>query len=236
MDRGVLGSESFAGLPSLSVAAHELKSPIALMRQLSLAVLEEDLSDEQRSRLKQMVVTADRSLRLVNDLSHISSLQSALFPLEPVNPLAICQVIASDMRPMARLYGHGISWTPPRSKALVVANRHLLSRVISNFLDNALKYTERGMPIRLSVSRNNEMMRVNVRDYGPRMSADDYRRLLDELETKKTVKSRPDSSGLGIFLASEFAKTMHGRIGLIRHRDGVTFYVELPVSRQMSWL
>jgi len=68
------------------------------------------------------------------------------------------------------------------------------------------------------------------------MSNIEYRRLLGELETKKTVKSRPNSSGLGIFLASEFARTMHGQIGLTRHRDGVTFYVELPVSRQMSWL
>lgn len=236
MDRGVLGSESFAGLPSLSVAAHELKSPIALMRQLSLAILEEDLSDEQRSRLKQMVVTADRSLRLVTDLSHVSSLQSALFPLEPVNPLAVCQTIVSEMRPMARLYGHGITWVPSRSNSLVVANRHLLGRVVSNFLDNAMKYTEQGMPISLSVSRSRESLRVNVRDYGPRMGSEEYRRMLDELETKKTLKTRPDSSGLGIFLASEFAKTMHGRIGLIRHRDGVTFYVELPVSRQMSWL
>ena len=236
MDRGVLGSESFAGLPSLSVAAHELKSPIALMRQLSLAVLEEDLSDEQRSRLKQMVATADRSLRLVTDLSHVSNLQSALFPLEPVNPLAVCQTIVSEMRPMAILYGHGITWAPSRSNVLVVANRHLLGRVVSNFLDNAMKYTEQGMPIRLSVSRSRESLRVNVRDYGPRMGSVDYRRMLDELETKKTIKSRPDSSGLGVFLASEFAKTMHGRIGLTRHRDGVTFYVELPVSRQMSWL
>lgn len=236
MSRSVYGLESFAGLPSLTVAAHELKSPIALMRQLSLAALEDDLSEGQRSRLKQMVITADRSLGLVNDLSHASNLQPSLFPLEPVNPSAVCRVVVGEMWPMAKLYNHQIAWSPSRSKSLVVANRHLLSRVVSNFLDNALKYTEKGMPVRLSVSQSRGLVRVKVRDYGPRMANSEYRRLMDELETKKTVKTRPESSGLGIFLASEFAKTMHGKIGLTRHRDGVTFFIELPLSRQMSLL
>jgi integral membrane sensor signal transduction histidine kinase len=48
------------------------------------------------------------------------------------------------------------------------------------------------------------------------------------------VRTRPESSGLGIYVANQFARAMNGRIGLIRHRDGLTFYVEMPISRQLS--
>lgn len=68
------------------------------------------------------------------------------------------------------------------------------------------------------------------------MSLREYRRLTDEMEKRKSIRTRPESSGLGIYVASQFAQAMDGEIGLIRHRDGLTFYVELPLSRQLSWL
>lgn len=229
--------EHLAVLPSLSVAAHELKAPLALIRQLSLMANDHDFSEEnRRSSLEQLTLVAERSLRIVTDLTQVSHSQALLFPLEPINPAATCREVAGGLTPIARLYGHRVSWPSSRTKVLVVANQRLLERIISNFLDNALKYTEPQTPIRVAISRVGQKARVSVRDYGPRLGLREYRQLLDELETMKTVHTRPDSSGLGIFIASEFAKMMHGDIGLIRHRDGVTFFVELPLSGQMSLL
>ena len=229
--------ERFAALPSFAVAAHELKSPLALIRQLSLVANSDTYSDdERRDSLEQLTLVATRSLGLVDDLTQAISMQPTLFPLEPVNPSAICREIASDLIPMARLYGQRISWPPARSRVLVVANRRLLVRILTNFLDNAFKYTELHIPIRVRISRHGDTVRVGVRDYGPRMTTTEYRKMLDELGVVKTARTRPDSSGLGIFLASEFAKMMSGQIGVTRHRDGVTFFVELPLSGQMSLL
>ena len=42
--------------------------------------------------------------------------------------------------------------------------------------------------------------------------------------------------GLGLYIASQFAEAMHGKIGAIRHKDGATFYVELQASSQMTLL
>ena len=81
-----------------------------------------------------------------------------------------------------------------------------------------------------------DKVRISVRDFGPMMSLREYRQLLNEMEMRKTVRTRPESSGLGIYVASQFAHAMCGQIGLIRHRDGLTFYVDLPISHQMSLL
>ena len=235
MTRGVSNFDQFASLPSLSVAAHELKTPLALMRQLSLMALDDSFSEEQKkSSLNQLELVSRRSIRLVDDLTQAANLQASLFPLEPINPLAICRLLALEVAPMAKLYGHKVDWPNTKSKSLVVANRKLLERVLANFVDNAFKYSELGSPIKVQVSKVGDCARIGVRDHGPRLTGKDYKRLVDELETIKTLRTRPESSGLGVFLASEFAKAMFGKIGIIRHRDGVTFYVDLPLSNQMS--
>lgn len=235
MSRGLARSEDLAALPSLSVAAHELKSPLTLMRQLSLLVGDSSLTDLERTRYQaQLVALSERSLALVNDLAQAANLQPSLFPLEPVNPFAVCREIARDARVMAELYNRQISWPKSRSGLLMLANRQLTERIMANFLNNAVKYTEPEVPINVSVKRLAETVRLSVRDFGPQLSRQEYRQLTSEMTKRKTVKTRPDSSGLGIFVASQFAEAMQGQIGLIRHRDGVTFYVELPISRQMS--
>ena len=237
MSRGIWNEQDFAKLPSLSVAAHELKSPITLMRQLALAIQSGELSpDEERKFSERLVMMSDRSLQLVNDLSHVGNLQPALFPLEPTNPLAVCRRLHVGISPMAEMYGRDIIWPKNRRVDLVSANSRLLGSVLGNFIDNALKYSQENMPIRVKIIQKDGSTRMVVRDHGPQISLKEYRRLVDEMEQLKSIKTRPDSSGLGVYIASQFARAMGAEIGLIRHRDGVSFYIDLVKSGQLSWL
>lgn len=224
-------------LSSVSVLSHELKSPLSVIRQLALMLTDVEISGKDRQAyLQHLVLTTDRALDLANDLSHASNLQPTLFPLEPVNPFAVCRSIAGDMSATEMLYGHQIKWPKPRQKVLVVANKYLLQRIISNFVNNAIKYTEPKTPIAVVLNQNSEFVRLGVRDYGPRISNREYKKILDDVDKKKSIRTRPESSGLGIYLAHQFALSMHSKIGLIRHRDGMTFFVDMPVSKQMSFV
>ena len=228
----------FGGLPSVLVAAHELKTPLSLIRQLTLMLGDDLTSEVDKKQIKQRIVqTSEQALQLTVDLANSANLTPSLFPLEPVNPLAICQQMAVETRFNAVLYGRKISWPRSgRNSRLILANRTLLGRILANFLNNALKYTEDDSEIKVSVKAVGGTVRLSVRDFGPMMSLKEYRRLLDEVESRKTVRTRPESSGLGIYVASQFARAMNGQIGLIRHRDGLTFYVDMPISRQLSLL
>lgn len=227
----------FGGLPSVLVAAHELKTPLALIRQMAL-LLDDDLTSlADKKQIQRIIQTSEQALQLTADLANSANLTPSLFPLEPVNPLALCQQIAAETRLNAALYGRKISWPRGgRNSRLILANRTLLGRILANFLNNALKYTEDDSEIKVSVKAVGGAVRLSVRDFGPMMGLKEYRRLLDEMDARKTVRTRPESSGLGIYVASQFARAMNGQIGLIRHRDGLTFYVEMPISRQLSLL
>jgi K+-sensing histidine kinase KdpD len=73
-----------------------------------------------------------------------------------------------------------------------------------------------------------------VRDYGPALPANVWKTLESSLGTSaQPMHSRPESSGLGIYIANQFAEAMHAEVGATRHRDGATFYVDLSASTQL---
>ena len=126
-----------------------------------------------------------------------------------------------------------------RHPLLLVANRDLLRRIVLGFTDNALRYSEgsKAVELQMSAFKSSGVVRLGVRDYGPALSSDMWRTLQKKLRVSpQSVHARPESSGLGLYIASQFAEAMGGRIGAVRHKDGATFYVELQASTQMSLL
>jgi signal transduction histidine kinase len=228
------------GIPSLVAAAHELKSPLVLIRQLSLALENTDLSiTDQKRMLRQISLTSERALRLTSDLTHSIRLSDALFELEPINPRQLCDDVIRDLKPLFMAHNRDIKIFSRKNPLLLVANRDLLRRIIMNFSDNALHYAQSKTAVEINIGLINDgqTVRLGVRDYGPSLSSDVLAELNTRLSnTSNTIYARPQSSGLGLYIASQFANYMNGKIGVTRHRDGSTFYVDLQASRQLSLL
>ena len=227
---------------SLTAAARELKSPLALIRQLALRLDAGDISDEQRRLIQQMTLTSERALRLTSDLTRsarLGDVSETLFELEPINPEQICQDIATELAPLFEAHGRSLAVSHRTHPLLLVANRDLLRRIIMNFSDNALHYSQPGTAVHMQIQAFTKTgtVRVGIRDFGPALSNDMWRVLQKKLKhSPQTIHARPQSSGLGLYIASQFAEVMQGTIGATRHRDGATFYVELQASRQLSLL
>jgi K+-sensing histidine kinase KdpD len=231
----------FSGDLSFAVtAAHELKAPLALVRQLSLTLETGSIDTaEQERMLRQITLTSERALRLTTDLSRSSRLEDSLFELEPLNPQQICDEVAHELTPLYKARGREIRVASHRRSMLVVANRDLLRRIVLNFGDNALHYAESDSPVELRAGSydSGSKIRIGVRDYGPAVPSDMWQRLQVHLgSATQALHARPQSSGLGLYVAGQFADAMKGKIGATRHRDGATFYVDLTASTQLSLL
>jgi signal transduction histidine kinase len=247
MNRGQAGLEQGGLLPQVSdlsflvTASHELKAPLALIRQLALALeMTESLPLAERERMiRQITLTSERALRLTTDLARSSRLEDSLFELEPLNPRQICEDVAHELFPLYKAKNRELRIAARYRPLLVVANRDLLRRIILNFGDNALHYTDDKAPVELRVQTLEaaSKIRIGVRDYGPAVPADVWERLQSHLGTgAQPLHARPQSSGLGLYVAGQFAAAMQGKIGATRHRDGATFYVDLSASTQMRLL
>src|SRR5690606_37316080 len=120
-------------------ATHELKAPLSLIRQLSIALTEDDslaAADYERM-LQQITLTSERALRLTSDLTRASR-QAELFPLEPINPQQLCEEVAHELTPLFKAHNKSIHVIQRARPPLLVGNRDLLRRVLLNFSDNAL--------------------------------------------------------------------------------------------------
>ncbi len=230
-------SRLLGGLPSVVAAAHEMKSPLALIRQLSMTLESEEISNYDRARiLQQISLTSEKALRLTSDLTRSANLAGAMFKLEPINPYQVCEDIVKEMQPLYQAYGRKLYLLNRKSPLLMVANRDLLRRILTNFSDNALHYTDSDLPIEIKIHARGNMIRLGVRDYGPSLTKGLTHEVRSGLNGANQLNARPQSSGLGLFIVSQFAEFMNGKIGCVRHRNGTTFYVDLHASRQLNLL
>lgn len=218
------------------VAAHDLKAPLALMRQLALSL---DLADDQavRSRIQsQLVSVSERAMRQVNDLAKIARLEDGLFELEPLSVRSVCDEVARELRPLFRYENRQLNLSYSSNHArLAIANRDLLHSIIYNFCSNAVRYSECGTVSCLKISDFRGKVRIGVRDFGPALPAKIWHELRrGTLNAPVSIAMRPGSSGLGLYIASEFAHHMNANLGAIRHRDGTSFFIDLPISKQAS--
>lgn len=119
-----------------------------------------------------------------------------------------------------------------------MAHPGLLESIIYHFSDNALYYGDDGgssdVVVSLQHRRRTNRLRIGVRDKGPAMSLSEWRTA--KAGARGGLSSRPLASGIGLYIAERFSEAMSGTIGLIRHRDGATFYVDIPISEQMTLL
>ena len=147
----------------------------------------------------------------------------------------MCDAVTQELKYLFREQNRGLKVRYRNRAKLVTANRELLYSVIYNFLVNALHYAKRGTQAELAIREVSGWLRVTVRDFGPSLPTEIWHVMREGgAERPQSIAMRPGSSGLGLYIASRFSRYMHANVGAVRHRDGSSFYVELPISKQAS--
>ena len=215
-----------------AVVAQELKRPLLELRQLALG-FDGNGVDDEKIRLE-MVKVADQAMRQVDDLTKIRRLNDGGFEMGPVAVRALCDDV---MKEIAKLYtGQRCEVVVKYSNRsrLVNANPELLKSVVFNLVLDATKYIDVDARAELKVRESKGKVEINVRDFGPALPMDVWREVQGNLRAPREIAMRPGSSALGLYIASKFSKYMNAEVGAVRHNDGVSFFVKLPVTRQMS--
>lgn len=228
----------------LIVAARELKSPLILMRQLSLEFTDslenskKSVREDSAEIAKKIRLTSERSLRLADSLLRAARLEDALFELEPMRIDGVIREAADGMEPLALALGSRISRKTPRKMPPVIANRDLLCALIANLLDNSLSQNNGGKKVEISAKIESGFAKIFVRDHGSVISLGEFRRIRENLDQEQPISSRPNSSALCLAVSGMFAKKMNGRLDAIRPRrgDGIAFQISLPITQQASLL
>jgi signal transduction histidine kinase len=232
-------------MAALVAAAHELKSPLALVQHLAKTLSDSDMSltDSQRADyLERLQFTSERMLRLVQQLATSYRLEDDRqlvfqFQLEPLSVGEVCDSVANEMLPYARQYDQKLEVKSRSCPHLVVANREILHDIVVNLVDNAIRHNPPGGTVSLFAHCRVSQVRLTVQDQGAGISGSEFAHLRRTLGAQaQPFSGRSASSGLGLYIVGRFAEALGGSLGLGRTAHGASFFVDLIRSRQMNML
>lgn len=204
----------------ISMASHELKSPITILRGYAdligdgMRTKDSDgsLSDE-KGYLEHMESTLARLGTLVDDLLEVSRLEQNRIPFE-MSSFDIADVIrplAEDYAMQAKEKGLEFVWNET-AVSKVEADPERAKQIIANLLSNAVKYTPKGK-VEILLEETGQEVVVTVTDTGLGISAEDMDRLFAKFSRVRTTETEKISgTGLGLWIAREMARKMGGDI------------------------
>jgi len=210
--------------------SHELRSPLAVLRTTV-----ESLEDEVAPKVAQILVRQiERITRLAEELYQLSTIETGQLELKPeeVQLAAILSEVERDLRAVAQEQEVEIRQKVAVTLKLVVDPRALY-RVISNLVDNAIKYNHKGGWVSIVGSMEEETISVVVTDSGRGIPASELQAVTQRFYRVDDART-PGESGLGLGLAivKHMVQQMGGKLQLDSQRElGTTVTVTLPRSQ-----
>lgn len=220
----------------LADASHELRTPLAIMRnEIDVALLVDEMSPAAREVLRSSREEVDRMTRTIDNLITSAQVDEGRLELltTPVDMRQLLDDAVRALRPLAdaknvRLVVHGDRWEvqvdPPR-----------LQLVLTNLIDNAVKYSPHGTTVRIETWSHDEEICVSVTDEGPGIFAADAQHLFDRFYRAGSLTADPGGSGLGLAICREVVVAHGGRIWVdSTPGQGSTFSLALPSWRSLQ--
>jgi len=223
----------------INIASHEIKTPTQALLGYS-EILQRH--PEKREQISEAIYrNANRLQRLTNDILDVTRIESQTLKLkkEQFNLRDLIFTIVEDLKNDIQKKGSNIRLLyEPYNNLLVEADKGRITQVISNLLNNAIKFTnEDSRTIFIDVStkqqiHNNSIDKkviVSIRDNGAGIDRD----ILPRLFTKFASKSEIGGTGLGLFISKSIVEAHGGEIWAENNLDGkgATFYFSIPVIR-----
>ncbi len=230
-----------------SMIVHDLRSPLTTVL-VSLGMIRSHLPPAAQSPvIDQALEVSSRSLNkvlgLVNTILDISRMESGELTLNrsPVNLDQLVEEVVADLTPLANEYGVFLIHETPASLPTAWADREKISRILTNLIDNALKFTpaggqvwvRSGMAAPDAWADGSAGLQCAVLDAGPGIP-DDYRdKIFDRFAQIRGRQGRRAGSGLGLAFCKMAVEAHGGKIWVEnRPEGGSKFSFTLPVGRE----
>jgi PAS domain S-box-containing protein len=220
----------------VSTVSHELRTPLAAIYGAAMTLRRHDVAVEesQRDRLLEVVSSeADRLARIVNDILWASRLESGRMSIaiERCDAAAITTEVVDVLRSRAP---EGIEVAVKKARGLpqVAADPDKLRQILTNLIDNAIKYSPDGGCVDIEIGRSGGRVRFRVTDCGLGIPPAEQDRIFEKFfRLDPNLTRGVGGTGLGLYISRELVTRMNGRIWVDSDgRTGSSFFLELPIA------
>lgn len=202
----------------ISMASHQLRTPLTSMKGYVSMVLDGDVGDineQQRTMLQQAFDSSQRMVYVISDLLNVSRLRSGKFTIT-TSPINLADIMEGELRQLsASANARNISfvYTKPESFPIIDLDEMKIRQVIMNFLDNALYYTQSGGHVTIDLRHTANEITCAITDTGLGVPKKEQPYLFTKFyRAQNARKMRPDGTGLGLYMAKKVIVAQGGSV------------------------
>jgi two-component system sensor histidine kinase GlrK len=214
--------------------SHELKTPLTTLREGADLLAEEvpgTLNERQHHVVSLLQSSSINLQKLIEQLLDYNKLQqSHTLKIQHVD---IRSIIMKAISPLQLLICEkSITLTLPKTSLVVQLDPDMLHRVLGNLVSNAIYYTDKDGHVTIDAYASEKQLIIDVENNGSEISATDAENIFEPFYQGKKKRTGPlKGSGIGLSIAMEASKAMHGELNLRTNREGeIVFRLELPLK------
>lgn len=218
----------------LATISHELRTPLTALTGYEELLVDEvlgPLSDSQRDILERMRSVTHHLTAMIEDVLAYSSLEMGHEVIRPTEFLLVdlIRAVAAIIEPLAAHKGIQLEIELPDQAVRITTDINRVQQILINLGGNAVKFTDRGT-VRMVTTVSDSQVQIAVSDTGIGIGRTEQRQLFRPFAQVDTgLTRRHGGTGLGLYISSQLAKLLHGRIDLESELGkGSTFTLALP--------
>lgn len=214
-------------------AAHQLRTPLTLLKTQISYGLGATRSDEKDRSLAAVQEGIDQMVHLTNQLLTLARIEPGAPPSmrEPVDLIAVTRHVLEEVadRALAKHISLSFDVDPEAGDALVVGSRAMLHEMVMNIVDNAMRYVPFGGQVAVDVGGDRGTAILRVQDDGPGVPVAERERVFDRFY--RILGTDTEGSGLGLSIVREIANRSGGAVALLDSPAGEGLLVEVRLPR-----
>ena len=223
-------------------ASHQLRTPLAVLKTQAELALRENDPAAMRAIVGSIAGTTDGAIHLANRLLTLARIEhgGGIAPTAPVSLAEVARQVGLELALPAVQKGIDLALeADPDDQTTVPGQALLLHEMVSNLVDNAIRYTPAGGSVLLQVGRDDNHVVLAVSDSGPGIAVGDLDKVfMPFYRAQATLEANPGGTGLGLAIVRDIA-TLHGAsiaLGESSHGSGLTVTVrfDAPVIVEAS--
>lgn len=220
----------------ISIASHQLRTPLTAIKGYISMMLEKNYGkppEKMEKPLKNIYLSNERLIKLVNDLLNISRIEAGRMEikLEKTSIENVIISIVEELENTAKEKNIYLKFEKPKKHlAKISVDKEKIRQVLMNIIDNAIRYTKKGsVTIRLKIE--NLKLKIIVSDTGTGLTKYEISKMFESFSRGVAgTRLYTEGVGLGLYIARKFIEAHHGKIRVESKgkNKGSTFYIELP--------
>ena len=240
IDRTYLYSVDEEQLDFIAFAAHELRGPITVIRGY-LDVVQDELADvlepDQKELFHRLTVSANRLSGYINNILNTSRYdrRHLKMHLAKTTIADVYDTIRDDMQLRASSQSRSLAVDIPEGLPAIAADTASLSEVLSNLIDNAIKYSNDGGAINFKASSLGDSVEIAIVDHGIGMPGNVVSNLFQKFYRSHRSRETVAGTGIGLYISKAIVESHGGTIS-VQSEDGhgSTFTVSLPTYEAIA--